>query len=122
MNLLNKINDQFDRDFDLDEDDCCELMGAVVKLFDNTTFDNRPCNQITKDLIALALTYGQPTIGGSRCDYAISDFLNAVGTHYQITSIKANYIKFLKEGIRKYALNPGREYQQLSEILKQLGK
>ena len=122
MNLLNKINGQFHRDFDLDEDDCYILMGAVVKLFDNTTFDNRPCNPITKDLIALALTYGQPTIGGSRCDYAIGDFLNAIGNNFRVTSVKTNYVQFLKQGIDKYALNPDREYQKLSEILKQLGK
>ena len=120
MDLVNKINDQFNSDFDLDEDDCFEMMGAVVKLFDNTTYNNLPINQVTKDLVVIAINYGQPTVGGSRCDYAISDLLNALENHFQITSIKPNYVKLLKQEINQYALNPDREHRQLSAVLNQI--
>ena len=122
MNLIHKIQDQFNQDFDLDEDDCFDLMSAVIKLLKNTTYNNLPINQATKNLVAIAVTYGQPTVGGSRCDYTISDLLNAVIQQFQITSVKLNYVQFLKQGISKYALNPDREYRQLSAVLHQISK
>lgn len=121
MYLVSKIKKQLEYDFDLDQDDCLEIMGAVVKLFNNTTFDNHSCNQVTKDLVTIAINYGQPTVGGSRCDYAVSDLLNAVEGHYRITNIKPDYVEFLQDGIDKYALNSSREKSQLSLTLKQLG-
>ena len=113
MDLISKIKDNFESDFDLDEDDYFSLMEAVVKLFKNTKYNNLPCDQVTKDLVSITLNFGQPTVGGSHCDYAITDFLNAVDGHYRITEINSDFVEFLKEGINSYALNQTLELEKL---------
>ena len=104
-------------DFDIDEDDFYDLMDAVDSLLAGVDWNDQPADDTTKTIINLALAYGQVSVGGSRVDYATSDFIKAVGQHFCITGIEPEYVQMLKGHIKKYAINPTRDAKQLTSAV-----
>lgn len=104
-------------DFDIDEDAYYDIMDAVDSMLTGVNWIDKPADNITKTILNLGLAYGQVAVGGSRVDYATSDFLKAVGQHFCITGIQPEYVQMLRSHINKYAINPNRDAKQLTSAV-----
>lgn len=104
-------------DFDIDEDAFYDLMDAVDSLLTGCDWTDEPADDVTKTILNLALAYGQVNVGGSRVDYATDDFIKAVGNHFCITSLQPEYARMLQGNIKKYAINPKRDSEQLTSAV-----
>ena len=115
--IRDTVSAAINSDYDLDEDAYYDIMDAVDSMLTGVNWIDKPADTITKTILNLGLAYGQVNVGGSRVDYATSDFLKAVGQHFYITEIEPEYVQMLRSHINKYAINPTRDAKQLTSAV-----